>query len=152
MKADLALTGAQVKAQCDESARGLRDIIGERVKNRARWGVQDHPSVHGVPHGMPNTFIYDIPSEQTTKNRCHGKARRGTLTWADILLEEFAEAVDAPNEVARHAELVQVAAVALAWIECIDRRRAADLAADASFRQAGDPRCTPAQDDAEVQP
>lgn len=151
MKADFALTNEQVKAQCKESTDAMRDILCERVRNRARWGVQDHPSVHGTPHSMPNTFIYDIPGEKRAKALCDGKARRGTITWTDILLEEFAEAVDAPNDVLRRAELVQVAAVALAWIECIDRRRAADLAADASFRPAGDPRCTPAQNDAEVQ-
>lgn len=136
MKVDRVLTSEQVKAQCEASTPAMGDIICERLRNRARWSVQDHPSVHGTPHGMPNTFIYDIPGEKRAKALCEGKARRGTITWTDILLEEFAEAVDAPDDIARRAELVQVAAVALAWIECIDRRLAADAAGFDALRES----------------
>lgn len=41
-------------------------------------------------------------------------------TWESILLEEVYEALAAPTPAARRAELVQVAAVALRWIEKVD--------------------------------
>ena len=49
------------------------------------------------------------------------------LGYFDILMEEVAEAHDEArdgNTEAARIELVQVAAVAVAWIECIDRRLA----------------------------
>jgi malonyl CoA-acyl carrier protein transacylase len=50
------------------------------------------------------------------------RAADGTLTWSHILGEEVAEAVAESDVVKLREELVQVAAVAVAWIECIDRR------------------------------
>lgn len=44
------------------------------------------------------------------------------LTWTDIALEEFCEAVEAPDDEQRRKELVQLAAVVFAWIEDIDKR------------------------------
>lgn len=43
-------------------------------------------------------------------------------TWAKILAEEVAEAFDETDPAALRKELVQVAAVAVAWIEGLDRR------------------------------
>jgi hypothetical protein len=50
---------------------------------------------------------------------------RETLTWADILEEEIAEALAESDPVKLRAELVQSGAVIVAWIEAIDRARRA---------------------------
>jgi hypothetical protein len=70
------------------------DVIHERERQLERWGVQDHDDG----------------------------------TWSLILGEEYGEACQAalqhsssdPTDL--RAELVQVAAVAVAWIDCLDRR------------------------------
>jgi hypothetical protein len=48
--------------------------------------------------------------------------REGTLTWTHILEEEVCEALAETDQERLREELVQVAAVACAWVECIDRR------------------------------
>jgi len=109
------------------SARALGDIVEERASNVARWGEQNYPSSASL--GGPGAcLLYGIPTERAAKETVARATKEGRLTWADVLLEEFAEAVAATDDVARRGELVQVAAVALAWIECIDRRSAADMA------------------------
>lgn len=115
--------------------RVLAEVCAERARNHARWGVQDYPSSDSL--GGPGACnLYGIPSERAAKATVERCTKEGRLTWTDVLLEEFAEVVEATNDVDRRAELVQVAAVALAWIECIDRRSAADMAGfDALARQ-----------------
>ena len=49
-------------------------------------------------------------------------ALSGTLGWADILLEEVYEAIAEPDPARLRAELLQVAAVAMRWIDTIDVR------------------------------
>jgi len=49
-------------------------------------------------------------------------ADRDQVTWRDILYEEVLEAYVETDWSALRAELVQVAAVAVAWIEHLDRR------------------------------
>lgn len=109
----------------------LGEVLDERRRQDATWGEQDHPSLHRSilgrnardPEGM--AAEYGIPTADRARHRCQLKARAGVVTWADILIEEVAEVVEAGvlhGEQALRGELVQVAAVAVAWIECIDRR------------------------------
>ena len=82
---------------------GLGCVATERIKQNAKWGEQNHDS----------------------------------LKWFAILAEEFGEVANAINEefptiksqYSQEAiednleyELIQVAAVAVAWVECIRRR------------------------------
>lgn len=62
----------------------------ERIKQDAKWGIQDHDA-------------------------------KG---WLPILTEEVGEAAKAMNEndPGLREELIQVAAVAMAWVEAMDRR------------------------------
>lgn len=71
------------------------------------------------------TEEYEIPSEQRAQFLCDLHAGSGNLTYAHIALEEFCEVVSEFDAVKRRNELVQLAAVTVAWIEKIDR----DLAA-----------------------
>jgi hypothetical protein len=111
----------------------LAEIGQERRRQIERWGEQNHPSldvllVHRTPERMADE--YEIPTEARAKAMTEAAMRRGELTWGHILVEELAEAVEAGvlnGEHAMRAELVQVAAVAVAWIEAIDRRTAAGV-------------------------
>lgn len=49
-------------------------------------------------------------------------AEHGGLTWRHILAEEMFEALAESDPAKLRAELVQVAAVAVQWVEAIDRR------------------------------
>lgn len=91
----------------------LAEVLLERAAQDARWGEQNHPD------GTSVTFC---PVAEHAKRRCGRKALAGTLTFADILNEEFWEAMCEKDSPSLREELLQVAAVAVAWIEAIDRR------------------------------
>lgn len=88
------------------------DVIGERWRQLKKFGVQRHPNGTG---GEKNQLTAD-----TMRRICQAKFAAGEGTWRDVLAEEVFEAFaeDEPNSL--RAELVQVAAVAVAWIEAID--------------------------------
>ncbi|MER6951259.1 hypothetical protein ABT294_45315 [Nonomuraea sp. NPDC000554] len=50
-------------------------------------------------------------------------AARGELSWRHILHEEVLEAFAEDDPELLRAELVQVAAVAVKWVQALDRRR-----------------------------
>lgn len=95
-------------------ARILAQVAVQRRKQDKKWGEQNHPSVLYGGH-------YRIPHESAAKIICQRRVEANCLTWADIAIEELAEAIDAPGEMSRREELVQLAAVVVAWIENIDR-------------------------------
>lgn len=73
----------------------LEDVRDERARQDAKWGVQDHEDTY----------------------------------WLGILVEELGECArfcvgkqHPTNRARKRTELTQVAAVALAWLECLDRR------------------------------
>jgi NTP pyrophosphatase (non-canonical NTP hydrolase) len=87
-----------VSARVDREAlrrRVLADLVGERTRQDAKWGEQNHDAA----------------------------------TWLAILTEEVGEAAQAilhdtfggRAAGSLRTELVQVAAVTVQWIECIDR-------------------------------
>ncbi|MFB6392600.1 hypothetical protein [Polymorphospora lycopeni] len=93
----------------------LAEIAAERARQDAKWGPQNHPDGTG-----------DYPEQidaDTAKMACQNAAEGGYLDWLHILREEVAEAFAATGPELR-TELVQVAAVAVAWVEAIDRRMA----------------------------
>jgi hypothetical protein len=94
----------------------VREVAQERVAQDAKWGEQNHPD--GTP-GMWHMVTLDPLSRRVA---CDGAARDGTVTWAHILTEEVAEALAERDPATLRVELLQVAAVAVAWVEAIDRR------------------------------
>ena len=94
----------------------VNEIAAERLSQVATWGVQDHPSTYS-----------DLDRKRAEKHANHWKqvnsarVANDTLTWDGILLEEVYEALAEKDPFLRRAELVQVAAVAAAEIESIDR-------------------------------
>jgi hypothetical protein len=91
------------------------EIGAERARQDAKWGQQNHPSVTKDPR----QYIW---SADILQQLCDSRFEDGTGAWADIALEEIAEAIEAKDDAERRAELIQLAAVVMAWIECIDRQ------------------------------
>ena len=91
----------------------LREVARERQRQDARWGEQNHPDGASDVYAATADHYREI---------CQAHAAEGHCTWKDILLEEVWEAFAEPDPAKLRAELVQVAAVAAAWAEAIDRR------------------------------
>lgn len=89
------------------------DVRTERDRQEARWGVLSYPDGTGRPG--------DEETAQALKAACKANTPEQD-NWRDILAEEVAEAFAETDPAALRAELVQVAAVAQAWAEDIDRR------------------------------
>jgi hypothetical protein len=107
--------------------RVLDEVRAERDRQDSKWGIQDHPSIRpNLAGALPDTVcrIYGLPPDDEAKVICDTRFRRGDGAYADIAVEELAEAVAAAvtSDAECRAELVQVAAVVVAWIEAIDRR------------------------------
>lgn len=105
-----------------------RDIIAERWRQLRKWGHQKHPDVGGIPAAADaKRALYDeMAWRHKRDNDLNAKA--GTVGWDGILLEEVYEALAESERDALRAELVQVAAVCVAWVEDLDNR-AGDRAA-----------------------
>lgn len=110
-----------------ETGSVLEALRDERQRQDERWGVQDHRSVPRYRVGVPATEFLGLPTADFARHRCDKRfCEMGIGTWADILVEEVCEAIEAAElgEEALERELVQAGAVIVAWIECIRRRRA----------------------------
>lgn len=109
----------------------LTEVGDERERQEKKWGQQNHPSIISpgpeIPLPVKDTFQrYGLDASDAAgfKRVTDVAAEDGNLTYADILMEEVAEAIEAAveSEELLREELIQVAAVAVAWIEAIDRR------------------------------
>lgn len=97
------------------------EILAAHARNRAARGESDYPSVIALQPGNPTCRVYHIPSAAECKQRLETIGGRGSIAWTDIMLERFSDAVAAPDEFRRREDLVQIAAIAMEWIESIDR-------------------------------
>lgn len=117
----------------------LFEVLTERSAQVEKWGVQYHPGLTGTTTGRPSIDIavtdlalvhYRAEAEQYKAVNDATTAFPETkhlLGWDTILLEEVFEALEqADNPQAQREELVQVAAVAAAMIENIDRTEAGE--------------------------
>lgn len=94
----------------------------ERFAQDEKWGKQDHPD---IPEWMgdPDNGAFHMPTATDARRRCEKSFNDGFPNWSEILIEEVAEALEeVGDDVKLREELVQVAAVTVAWIEAIDRR------------------------------
>ena len=106
----------------------INDVLAEREAQDAKWGEQNHPDGTGPDRHLMN--YWPLSTSQLCKaarNRTDWAAKMGVVTFADILLEEVFEALAEDDPSALREELVQVAAVAVQWVEAIDRRTEAGL-------------------------
>ncbi|MEV4839866.1 NUDIX domain-containing protein [Nonomuraea sp. NPDC049486] len=98
--------------------RVLRAVADERVAQDRRWGVQEGlTDGTGPQHG---------DEAERAKRETGEASREGRLTWRHVLVEEVLEAFAEEDPDRLRAELTQVAAVAVKWIQDIDRRAARD--------------------------
>jgi hypothetical protein len=109
------------------SSAVLAEVSEERARQDVKWGEQNHPNGTGDDRLLPAFSItYNGQATMgtlayTARNWCQSLAESGTCTYAAILLEEVGEALAEEDSAALRAELIQVAAVAVAWVEKIDR-------------------------------
>jgi hypothetical protein len=92
----------------------LAEIQAERERQDAKWGEQNHNDGTGSRDQQAAAGL--------ARSWCQDAFGSGYGTWSDVLAEEVAEANAESDPAKLRAELVQVAAVATAWIAAIDRR------------------------------
>ncbi|MFC1410475.1 hypothetical protein ACEZCY_14545 [Streptacidiphilus sp. N1-12] len=92
----------------------LVEVATERSRQDLKWGRQNHPDGTGS--------VNQQEAAVQARTWCKSAFGAGYGTWSDVLAEEVAEANAESDPERLRAELVQVAAVAVAWIEAIDRR------------------------------
>lgn len=91
----------------------LGEVHQERYRQEEKWGQQNHPDGTGRLGDVERAFDARLRCQQNSPDNDN---------WRDILDEEVKEAFAEYHPDQIRAELVQVAAVAVAWIEAIDRR------------------------------
>lgn len=104
----------EAAAGLDADAKILDEIAAERVRQDARFGEQNHPDGTGGAEARKIA--------ETARATCDAATERGCLTWLHVSDEEHCEALAESDPVKLRAELVQDAAVKVAWIAAIDRR------------------------------
>lgn len=123
----------------------VANVVEERVAQEAKWGQQNHPNGTGGETGIEPFGYADAadladwlakPEPDGTvadfmRHRCEVMFSQGSGTYEAILTEEWGEAVSEPDPAKLRAELIQVAAVAIAWAEKIDRASLAGGRGDA---------------------
>lgn len=105
----------------------LDEVLLERQRQNEKWGEQNHPCLNqrlleaeADGPGLMAQY-YRIPSERDAKAVCDRRFKNDAGTFADILIEEVAETIGTFNIEKRRQEVIQIAAVAVAWVEKIDR-------------------------------
>lgn len=95
------------------TVRVLNDVALERQRQRDAHGLQMLPAGTCEP--------WDAVERDEARRRCDQATLAGVVTWRHVLEEEVAEAFAEADPAALRAELIQVAAVAVQWIESLDR-------------------------------
>lgn len=96
-------------------AKALAAIHDERDRQETLWGQQNLRDGTGS--------VQDQDAAKLQRGKTSRLARTGALTYRDVLEEEVKEAFAERDSGALQEELIQVAAVCVAWIECIKRRQ-----------------------------
>jgi len=93
----------------------LHDIEEERARQIAKFGDQSH---------LPDGTLHEFESlRDLYRHLCQTAFRNGRGTWLHVLREEVFEAfAEWLNPRALRKELIQCAAVIVAWVEALDQR------------------------------
>jgi hypothetical protein len=107
----------------------LYEVSGERRRQDAKWGQQNHPDMwpeyadyYRAEYSVKADFWKQTNTERVLQANAAGTPSDRNAAWDGVLLEEVYEALAEEDAAKIRAELVQVAAVAVNWIEAIDRR------------------------------
>jgi hypothetical protein len=95
----------------------ISDVIAERFRQDEKWGEQNHLLVReeDIEVSKEMEVIY--------KQLCDFHEAIGTITWYDILMEEVFEAFAESDKDKQRQELIQVIAVGVVMVECLDRKQ-----------------------------
>lgn len=96
------------------------DLSKERLRQDEKHGPVD--DVLGIPDGTSRDQFRERSA--WASDACENAMARGYLTWRHILLEEVYEALVEEDPERLRRELIQVAAVAVRWVEVLDERKA----------------------------
>lgn len=88
-------------------------IATERIRQDKLWGVQNHGS-----HLWLAILVEEVG--EVSSAILENSEGSGTLGSKALSAEWMCPSADAEEKI--RGELIQVAAVAIAWLECIDRR------------------------------
>ncbi len=106
----------------------LQEIRDERLRQDTKWGIQNRPCLDQAllnrEGGCTSERMceeYEVPTEDRAKFLCTKAFLNKTGTYAHIAVEEMSEVISAFDINERRVELVQLAAVCVAWLEKIDR-------------------------------
>ncbi|WP_433622954.1 hypothetical protein [Nocardia sp. CA-120079] len=109
-----------------EDRRISAEVLTERANQDARWGEQNHPDGTG-PAWARDEFgglggkLTATEYADLMRWYCATAAAADRVTFRHILIEEIAEAFAEDDPIALRMELIQVAAVAQAWVAKLDR-------------------------------
>jgi malonyl CoA-acyl carrier protein transacylase len=91
------------------------EIAGERGRQITKWS-----DCQNLPDGTGgNRHRAEM---RTAQNACDLAYKHGELTHAHIFEEEAMEVLAEPDQVKLRAELIQVIALCVKWVEDIDKR------------------------------
>lgn len=96
----------------------IHEIALERKRQVALWGEQNHSDLSKGDYTQSEMKVALKFVRQINEANIHN----GTTNWYQIMREELLEAVTAESTQHLREELIQCAAVILAWIEDVDRR------------------------------
>lgn len=92
----------------------LEGVLDERWRQHQKWGEQHHPDGTGDPADVGEATHY--------RYLCDHLAEVGRVTWRAILIEDMYEAFAEKDPVRLRKELLEVAAVCVAWVRDLDTR------------------------------
>ncbi len=97
----------------------LTEVADERARQDEKWGAVQH-----LPGGDGTGSLGQKVAAIMARDLCQARMNNRSDSWCDVLTEEYAEAMAESDPALLRAELIQVAAVAVKWVEDIDRRSA----------------------------
>lgn len=95
-------------------------IEAERLRQDELWGEQNHPILASTMESERKTLKEILVQFRKINEQA---AEVGNLSWYPIIMEEVFEALTETDEEAQIEELIQAAAVLVAMIECLYRKR-----------------------------
>jgi hypothetical protein len=101
------------------------EVSRERKRQDEKWGEQNHPMRGLGDDNIIKRGSILCPEDSTLKNALSTFRYRNETKkagWFDILQEEICEAFLETEPEKQREEMIQVAAVAVQIIECLDRR------------------------------
>ena len=102
--------------------RVLGQVWEERERQHEKFKEQNWPDGTGTLVDLSIARARTPESAaDAAKDLTGAWARIGLLTWKDILVEELFEALAETDPAKLREELIQVAGVAVAWVEKLDR-------------------------------